>query len=323
MSALLVVRPSSLGDVVHALSIVPDVVRARPGMRIDWVCEPAFAELPRLSPHVRTVIPFALRRWRHAVFRRDTWREVGAFRNVLRETRYDVILDLQEQIKGGVVARIARGERHGFDRGSIREPIATLFDDVHHRISRSDHFAMRCRRLAGAALGYNVEGAPRWDLAPRHRVAEIPSARYAVVVHATSRESKLWPEPHWRSLVEGFARAGMSTILPWGDAAERERSARLAQGVDEAIVPERQSLAALASLLARAEVAVGVDTGLTHLAAALRTPTVALFTQTDPRGAGVAVAGPHARDLGGCGVIPSLDDVRAAIGELVRAAPHC
>lgn len=323
MSALLVVRPSSLGDVVHALSIVPDVVRARPGMLIDWVCEPAFADLPRLSPHVRNVIPFALRRWRHALLERGTWREAGAFRNLLRETRYDVILDLQEQIKGGVVARLARGERHGFDRASIREPVATLFDDVHHRISRSDHFAMRCRRLAGAALGYGVEGPPQWDLAPRHAAATIPSARYAVVVHATSRGSKLWPETHWRSLVEGFARAGLTTIIPWGDAPEHERSTRLAQGIDEAIVPGRQSLEALACLLAHAEVAVGVDTGLTHLAAALRTPTVALFTQTDPRGAGVAIAGAHARDLGGCGVIPALDDVRAAIGELLRAAPRC
>jgi len=323
VSALLVVRPSSLGDVVHALSIVPDVARARPGMAVDWVCEPAFAELPRLSPHVRHIIPFALRRWRHALLARDTWREAKAFATAVRETRYDAILDLQEQVKGGVVSRIARGVRHGFDRASIREPIATLFDDVHHRVSRSEHFATRCRRLAAAALGYAVDGPPRWELAPRSDAAVVPGGRYAVVVHATSRDSKLWPEAQWRLLIEDFARAGIATILPWGDAGERERSARLARGIDGASVPGRQSLGALAKLLAHADVAVGVDTGLTHLAAALRTPTVALFTQTDPRGAGVSIAGPHALDLGGRGAIPTIDDVRAALGGLMRDAPRC
>ena len=322
MSALLVVRPSSLGDIVHALALVVDVVRARPGTTIDWVCEPAFADLPALSPHVRNVIPFALRRWRHSLFARDTWREVTAFRDAVRATRYEVVLDLQEQVKGGVVARTARGVRHGFDRASIREPIATLFDDVHHRVPRDEHFATRCRMLAAASLGYTLEGAPRWNLVPA-RNAALPRSRYVVVVHATSRESKLWPDPHWRELIEGFSRAGLVTVLPWGSDAERERSERLARGVDAALVPERRSLAALAELLASAELVVGVDTGLTHLAAALGTPTVAIFTETDPRGAGVALAGSHARDLGGRGHVPTPDDARAAAGEVMRGAPRC
>ena len=136
MSALLVVRPSSLGDVVHALALVTDVIAQRPGTVIDWVAEPAFAELPALCPDVRSVVPFALRRWRQAPLDRQTWRDIAAFRRAVRATRYDVILDLQEQIKGGVIARTARGVRHGFDRASIREPAATCFDDVHHRIPR-------------------------------------------------------------------------------------------------------------------------------------------------------------------------------------------
>jgi len=143
------------------------------------------------------------------------------------------------------------------------------------------------------------------------------------VIHATSRLSKLWPEDAWRRLIEGFAAAGLATVLPWGDEAERRRSERLAEGIDRASTPPRQSLASLARLLASADLAVGVDTGLTHLAAALRTPTVALFTETDPRGAGVFVAGPHARDLGGRGRIPSLDEVRAAVGEVMRDTPRC
>ena len=323
MSALLVVRPSSLGDVVHALALVADVVRARPGIAIDWVAEPAFAELPALCPQIRNVVPFALRRWRHAPLDRNTWREVAGFRHAIRATRYDVILDLQEQVKGGVIARTARGVRHGFDRASIREKTATWFDDVHHRIPRDAHFAARCRMLAAAAFGYALDGPPRWNLAPPDTVEGLPPGRYAVVLHSTSRVGKLWPEERWRALVGGFAQAGLVTMLPWGNDAERERSERLALGIDRTIVPARRSLAELAALLAKSDLAVGVDTGLTHLAAALGTPTLALFTETDPAGAGVALAGPHARDLGGRGAVPTLDEAQAATGALVRAAPRC
>ena len=192
MTAVLVVRPSSLGDVVHALALVDDVVRARPGTTVDWVAERAFAELPALCPQVRNVHTIALRQWRKALLGAQSWRELRAFRRELRSTYYDVVLDLQEQVKGGIVSRMARGVRHGFDRASIREPAATLFDDVHHRVSRGEHFATRCRLLAAAALGYRIDGPPRWSLAPPR--AAIPDARYAVLLHATSRDAKLWPE---------------------------------------------------------------------------------------------------------------------------------
>jgi heptosyltransferase-1 len=320
VSALLVVRPSSLGDVVHALALVDDVVRARPGIAIDWVAERAFAELPGLCPDVRRVHTLALRAWRNAPLRAQSWRELRDFRRDLRAVRYDVVLDLQEQVKGGVVSRMARGERHGFDRASIREPVATLFDDAHHRVPRELHFATRCRLLAAAALGYRIEGPPRWSLAPLR--VPLPDVRYAVLLHATSRDAKLWPEDRWRALMRTLSNAGLATLLPWGSESERERSARLAEGIDGARVPGRQSLGELASLLAGAELVVGVDTGLTHLAAALRAPTLALFTQTDPAGAGVAIAGEHARDLGGRGQVPALDEVQAVAAQLLRNAPR-
>jgi len=323
LSAILVVRPSSLGDVVHALALVADVRAARPELAVDWVAEEAFVDLPALCPDVRRVVPLALRRWRHAPLAPSSWREIAGFRALLREERYAAILDLQEQVKGGVVARVAQGTRHGFDRASIREPLATLFDDVHHAVPRGLHFAARCRNLAGLALGYAVAGPPRWHLEAPLPDATLAARRYVVAVHATSRAAKLWPEERWRALLQGIAQAGLAIVLPWGSGAERERSERLALGIEGARVLPRQTLAALAGLLARAELVVGVDTGLTHLAAALGTPTVALFTVTDPAGAGVAIAGAHARDLGGNGQVPSLDDVRVAAGALMRAAPRC
>ncbi len=120
-----------------------------------------------------------------------------------------------------MITRLARGLRHGFDRASIREPLATLGDDVHHRVPRDLHFVTRCRLLAGAALGYPVDGTPRWNLRPPVDVPSIPARPYVVILHSTSRAEKLWPEADWRALVLHCERAGYASVVPWGSAEER------------------------------------------------------------------------------------------------------
>jgi heptosyltransferase I len=150
----------------------------------------------------------------------------------------------------------------------------------------------------------------------------MPAGPYALAFHATSRADKQWPEEHWRALVTHFARAGFVTLLPWGNAEEEARSRRLAESAEGAVVPPRQSLPELATLARGAEIVVGVDTGLTHLAAALGTATVAIFTATDPRLAGVSCAGRHARDAGGNGVVPALADIVELCAQLLRQAPR-
>jgi heptosyltransferase-1 len=322
MSGVLVVRPSSLGDVVYAMALVSDVVRHRPGLPVDWVAEDAFVDLVRLDPRIRSVVPLALRRWRHAPLAKATWRDMAAFRRALRRERYDVILNLQEQVKGAVVSWFAKGTRHGLDRANIREPIATLVDHVHHPVSHDQHIVDRCRGVAAAALGYVADGPPRWHFLLPPTTPAMPAGPYALAFHATSRADKQWPEEHWRALVTHFAQAGFVTLLPWGNALEEARSRRIAGGLEGALVPPRQSLPELAILAHHAEIAVGVDTGLTHLAAALGTFTVAIFTATDPRLAGVASAGPHARDAGGNGVVPSLSEIVDTCAQLLRRAPR-
>jgi len=322
-ASVLVVRPSSLGDIVYALAVVSDIRRAQPQLEIDWVAEPGFAPLIALSPDIRRIIPFGLRRWRRAPFTRGTWRDLSAFYSELSRTRYVAILDMQEQVKGGLIARAARGTRHGFAWASAREPLATLLDDVHHRVSADLHFVVRCRQLAAAALGYAIDSVPRWNLRVPSPGPGIPERPYVVVLHATSREDKLWPEGHWRAVLEQCSNAGLVTVLPWGSADEAMRSHRLADGNANAVVPAFLSLPQVATLLAHAELAIGVDTGFTHLAAALRTPTIALFTVTDPRRHGVETTGSHGRDLGDIGAVPSVDDVLQAASERLRAAPRC
>jgi heptosyltransferase-1 len=318
-NAVLVVRPSSLGDIVYALAVAADIRRARPGTAIDWVSEPGFAPLVALCADVRDVIAFGLRGWRRAPLAIRTWRDMRAFAMRLRRGRYAAILDLQEQVKGALIARLAHGVRHGFDRASAREPLAALLDDVHHAVPRDLHFLARCRRLAGLALGYDVEDPPRWHLRVPEPPPATPQRPYAVVLHGTSRDDKLWPEAHWRATLCEIQRAGLAIVLPWGSADEEARSHRLAAGLPDAVVPPWLALPEAAGLLARATLALGVDTGFTHLAAALGTRTVAIFTVTDRARHGVACAGRHARDVGDAGASPDVAAVLdAALAGLAR-----
>jgi len=226
--AVLIVRPSSLGDIVYALAVASDIRAHRPHLAIDWIAERGFVPLIEMCPDIRRAVPFALRSWRRSPFSLRTWRDVVAFRRDLRADRYRAILDLQEQIKGALIARAARGHRHGFDRRSVREPITTLAHDVHHRVPRDLHFVERCRKLAAAALGYSLDRPPHWHIVPPSTAPMIPERPYAVVLHATSRAEKLWPEDRWRALTAHFAAAGYATVLLWGTPAEESRSRRIA-----------------------------------------------------------------------------------------------
>lgn len=322
MMRVLIIRTTSLGDVVHAVPIVRDLHDHQGEVQIDWVAEESFAALVRLNRGVNRVIPVALRRWRHGFLSRSTWREVRAFRHDLRREHYDVVIDLQQQVKGALLAGLARGPVHGPDRASAREAAATLFYRHRYRVDAGKHLIDRCRRLVGRVFAYEPAGPPRFALQPPP-VSAAPDSPFVVCVHGTSREEKLWPEAHWKALLEHFAKAGLVVVLPWGDNAEAARSQRLAAGALGVVVPPRRTLPELAALLAAATLVVGVDTGLTHLAAALGRPTVALFVTSDPQSDGVERASASARDLGGHGSCPTPAQAIAAAGALLRARPSC
>ena len=322
MTRVLIIRPSSLGDIVHSLPIVHDMHSHCPNLVVDWVAEEPFLALVRLSRGVRHVIPVALRRWRHRVLSRSTWREMKAFRSELVHDRYDAIIDLQEQVKGALIAWLARGPVHGPARASMREPVAALLYRHNYPISARQHLIDRCRLLAGKALGYKPEGRPRFDLSPP-RIDIGPALPFVVCLHSASRDEKLWPEAHWKALLEFITQAGLVAVLPWGNSVERSRSQRLAETAPGITVPPWHTLPELSALLTRAKLVVGVDTGLTHLAAALGAPTVALFTVTDPLLNGTERMSALARDVGGNGVTPEPSTVIAAAGSILRGLPSC
>lgn len=320
MLKILLVKTSSLGDVVHNLPMVSDIRALFPEAEIDWVVEEPFAAIPALHPGVNAVLPVALRRWRKALFARRTLEEIRAFIHRLQEKTYDIILDSQGLLKSALIARRAYGARAGLDRNSAREPLAALFYDYTVAIEKNRHAVERNRLLAGKVLGYVPETPVDYGItAPDAALPWLADAPYAVFLHATSRDDKLWPEPRWIELGERFNTQGVRCVLPWGNAAEQARSQRLAERIANSSVPPRLTLDEAAALLARARVVIGVDTGLAHLAAALNAPTVALYCATEPGLTGVHTSNARAINLGGVGNPPAVAEVILA-AEQARSA---
>jgi len=308
MRRILFVKTSSLGDVVHHFPAVSDAARHRAGAQIDWVVEEAFADLARLHPAVSRVVPVALRRWRRSPLHPATWAEIGAFRRALGAERYDAVVDTQSLLKSAIVACAASGTRHGMDRASAREPLAASFYDVVHAVPKGMHAVERNRLLAAAALGYAPENLPDYGLGAPAAAAED----YAVFLTMTSRADKLWPEASWIELGRSLEGA---IVLPWGSEAEKGRAQRIAAALPGATVPARMAMPELAGLLSKARAVAGVDTGLTHLAAALGARTVGIYCGSDPARTGLYGAR-SARNLGAVRAPPRAAQVREALSEL-------
>jgi len=300
--------------------VVSDIRARFPRARIDWVVEEAYGDIVGMHPGVHRAIPVALRRWRGNVLNPAHWREFGQFRHALSGMRYDYVIDTQGLIKSALLARAASGTRHGYARASAREPLAARFYDVVHLVPRDLHAVERNRRLAALALGYVLPDALDYGIAAPAATAE--ERPYCVLLHATSRADKLWPEPAWERLGLELARQGYTLILPWGDAAERARSERIARALPAAVVAPALGIPGMAGLLAGAQAVIGVDTGLTHLAAALGRPVVALYCGTHPGLTGVyAGRGARVRNLGGTAAVPEVAEVLAALHQLAGGSP--
>lgn len=281
MKALLV-KTSSLGDVIHTLPALTEAVQALPQLRFDWVIEEAYAEIPAWHPGVDRVIPVAWRRWRRQPLQAVLRGEWSAFRQRLRATSYTWVIDAQGLLKSAFIAALARGPRCGPDRTSAREPLAALAYQKRLSIARDLHAITRLRRLFATVLGYSCgTGTPDYGLRPE-RFRGPGAAPYVMFLHGTAWPAKEWPEEHWIALGRLVNRAGYGVHLPWGSPHEQARAQRIAGVLEQARVLAPMNLQTLAGTLARAAGVVGVDTGLSHLAAALETPAVTLYGASHP-----------------------------------------
>lgn len=316
---ILLVKLSSLGDVVHNLPAVSDLHAHRPDAHIGWAVEEAYADLVGMHPGVSEVVPVGLRRLRRNPFAPQAW---TAFRRAMRAVSsgaWDYVVDTQGLVKSAFVARRAHAPVFGFDRRSAREAFAARFNDVKFHVSRDLHAVERNRRVLAQVFGYAPDTTADYGLAaPPEPPAWVPQRQYVVLLHAASRANKRWADERWIALSRLLAQAGYVSVLPGGTDAERAAAARLSAAMPDAMAAPKTTLAEAAALLAHASHVVGVDTGLTHLAVALGRPTVGVYCATRPRLTGLHGGG--STNLGGPGAAPTVDAVAAALGYVPAAA---
>ncbi len=303
-----------MGDVIHNLAVASDISAMVKDACIDWVVEDSFVPIPAMHPSVKRVIPVSVRRWRKKILFPSVWSEIRSTMRGLKSEPYNYIIDTQGLMKSALIARRANGPVYGQDRASAREPMASRFYDYTYHIARNQHAVQRNRQLAAAIFGYDLKSAPLnygIEKAVNKAILDwIPQSEYLVFLHATSRESKLWPESKWIVLGQQLSKNGPAILLLWGNKKERDRAQRLASAMDNALVTPRLDLNALAGVLAGARAVVGVDTGPVHLAVALNRPTVAIYTDSNPALTGVLPIDPkRAINIGNKNEIPTVDMV--------------
>jgi heptosyltransferase I len=296
---LLLVKTTSLGDIVHMLPAVSDAAAAIPGLAVDWVVEAPFAPIAHMHPAVKRVLPVAIRKWRRHLFQSSTWHEINLFKKAARQTHYDLVLDAQGLIKSAWVCMQAHGPRAGLNWVSAKEPLASLAYQHKYFVPKGLHAIERNRLLMASALGYELpntfgdktqfsKAAISYGISAPKLVKQEEGSQI-FCFHGSARPEKCWPEQHWISLGKELQQQGHTVIFPSGNAAEHQRAQRITQaiGLSGLSWPASKALAPmpldqLIPMLGQARAVVGVDTGLMHLSAALKRPGVGLYIATDP-----------------------------------------
>lgn len=282
---VLLMKTSSMGDLIHTLPALTDAGKAIPGIQFDWVVEDAFAEIPSWHPLVDKVIPVSLRRWRKGIFSGETRAGWQRLREQLRERQYDLILDAQGLVKSAFLTYFANGMRAGLDFRSAREGLASFAYQQKHTVNFYQHAIIRMRSLFSKALHYELpETLPDFGL-DRHSLQdtkEPANENYLVFLHGTTWVTKQWPEEYWLQLSRLASQAGFRIKIGGGNPDEVERAKRIAAQNPAIDLVPYLSISAMAKLLAGAKGAVAVDTGFGHLAAALNLPTVSIYGPTNP-----------------------------------------
>lgn len=321
MPSVLLIRVSSLGDVVQTFPALTDSMKAVPDLHMNWIVEEQYESLIRLHPLVSSSIPFALRRWRKNLFEHRSWQEASILYHRLRNESYDAIIDAQGLLKSLAIAKMARGSIHGFGPKTVRESFVSRLYDHAYEFPADQHRVWHYRGLMAKVFGYALDDridSIDYGLRVPPRPEAGAAGKYCVLLHSTARAEKLWPEERWIELGKALYDRGLVCMLPWGSTDEAARAQRLSEAIPGARLMPRLSMEEAAGLLAHAHCVMGVDTGLMHLAVAYKVPVVGIYLATRPGHHGPLGAGPTAF-CGGMGLNPRVEEVLGALTGLVPA----
>ncbi|MFK4751675.1 lipopolysaccharide heptosyltransferase I [Oceanobacter antarcticus] len=292
MTRILIVKMSALGDILHTLPAVTDALKHDPSLQTDWLCEEPFADIARLHPGLHQVIPHGRLRWKKRRLAFATLKEQWQFYCGLRRNQYDLVIDAQGRIKSARVGWLSGAPVFGADEQSATDAETRHVYRQGYPITEVNAIE-RTRELFGKVLGYQPSGQPDFGINTERLAACPPEWQGQLIFfHGTTWDSKHWPESQWCELLELARRAGQKVLLPWGNDVEKQRAERLVEAVGWGEVLPKMSLWNLSGVIAHCRGAVGVDTGLMHVAAGMGIPTVAIFGSTS-----VALTGAMGRQV--------------------------
>lgn len=286
---ILIVKTSSLGDVVHSLTAVREAKQNRPDVQFDWLVEKSFADVARLAQddgYIENIIPISFRQWRKKPLGLFFHPEIKQLRSLLRNTKYDLVIDAQGLLKSVYLAKMAKSPIVGFDKRSAREPLASHFYQSDYFIERQQHAIQRLRQLFAKALDYTL---PSKIDTPTHQGIE----KTVLVFHGTTWNNKHYPIRRWRELVQALQDDGYRVLLPQYSQQEYQNACAIAEGFEAATVLPKQSIPEMINTMKTVKAVISVDTGLAHLSAYLGIPTTALFGPTNPYLTGVVGEDSH------------------------------
>lgn len=283
---VLIIKLTSMGDLMHALPALTDAVKAIPNIEFDWVVDKTFSEVPLWHPAVKNVITTAHRQWKKNII--QSWREglLSQFNQKLNKYDYDLVIDLQNNMKSATVSWFYKGDVHGFDKGYCRERFAYKAYKHRYAIPENQHAINRIRQILSQALAYPLVDSPP-DYGTNFEQYDLPELnfvlpeKYLIFIHNASWLSKIWPLTSWQGLINKVVDHGYSVLLPCGNDEEQQRAQEIAAVNEKAHALPRLTLNEIAALTYRADGAMCSDTGLAHLAAVAGTPAQTIYGATD------------------------------------------
>jgi heptosyltransferase I len=224
---VLLVKTSSMGDLIHTFPAVTDFFKHVPEATLDWLVDTSFKEIPAWHGHIRNTLTIPLRKLKK-VWRVDILREVQQALKQIRKERYDVILDAQGLLKSALLSYCAKGERHGLDSLSAREPIASRFYQKKYTVAQTQHAVIRTRQLFANVLGYSFLEK---DLDYGLKFADNSQDKVdspLLFLPNTTWITKLWPLSSWQQLANLLVQKGYKIEIPWGNENEKNYAQQIA-----------------------------------------------------------------------------------------------
>ena len=283
MRRVLLIKMSSMGDIIHTYPAITEAKRLCPDLVFDWVVEEAFADIAALHPAVENIIPIGFRRLRKKPFEMLRSKEWKSFKEQLRLHDYDYVIDAQGLLKSAWIARQAGKPVYGLSFSSARESLASLFYMHGYAVKKGLPAIARIRQLFARVLGYKEEpGFPGYGIKPLLPLKVVDGKPTVFFLHGTAWKSKEWPDRYWQALAKLANNAGYRVLISGGSMAEMARAKLLADRADDVVVLPRQEILQLMRHIAGSELVIGLDTGLSYLAVAMGLPVLTLYGPTRP-----------------------------------------